>query len=197
MTKLELPDELKYLKRPRYEPAMRMDYQYIILEDVLPGLFYVTRFGRRRGRGEWAGRRARQVAEALSQKREKFAGFDGDREQRVLEEWLKVTVLRLIERGAADKVMSIRPLHFMTYRVDLPFNWAHLRSVPEFVSAILQHDPSAEPLATGTQEPFTLPEFAVARYSILKFFQVDSTGMLRMTLSARYFRDGVGSSRPS
>jgi hypothetical protein len=37
----------------------------------------------------------------------------------------------------------------------------------------------------------------VAYHSILKFFQVDSTGMLRMTLSARYFRDGVGSSRPS
>jgi hypothetical protein len=36
-----------------------------------------------------------------------------------------------------------------------------------------------------------------ASYSILKFFQVDSTGMLRMTLSARYFKDGVGSSRPS
>jgi hypothetical protein len=34
-------------------------------------------------------------------------------------------------------------------------------------------------------------------YSILKFFQVDSAGRLRMTLSARYFRDGVGSSRPS
>ena len=74
----------------------------------------------------------------------------------MLEEWLKATVLRLIERGSADKVMSIRPLHFMTYRVDLPFNWVHLRSVPEFVSAILQHDLSAEPLATGTQEPFAL-----------------------------------------
>jgi hypothetical protein len=110
-----------------------MDYQYIILEDVLSGLFYVTRFGSRRGRGEWAGRKARQVAEALSQKQDKFAGFDSDREQRVLEEWLKATVLRLIERGGADKVMSIRPLHFMTYRVDLPFNWTQLRSVPEFV----------------------------------------------------------------
>ena len=74
----------------------------------------------------------------------------------MLEEWLKATVLRLSERGCADKVMSIRPLHFMTYQVDLPFNWVHLRSVPEFVSAILQHDPSAEPLATGTQEPFAL-----------------------------------------
>ena len=33
-------------------------------------------------------------------------------------------------------------------------------------------------------------------YSILKFFQVDSTDILRMTSSARYFKEGVGSSRP-
>src|SRR5262249_23266356 len=32
---------------------------------------------------------------------------------------------------------------------------------------------------------------------ILKFFQVDITGMFRMTSSARYFKEGVGSSRPS
>jgi hypothetical protein len=34
-------------------------------------------------------------------------------------------------------------------------------------------------------------------HSILKFFQVDSAGMLRMTSSARYFKEGVGSSRPN
>ena len=34
-------------------------------------------------------------------------------------------------------------------------------------------------------------------HSILKFFQVDITGMFRMTSSARYFKAGVGSSRPN
>src|SRR5882724_3675005 len=34
-------------------------------------------------------------------------------------------------------------------------------------------------------------------YSILKFFQVDIIGMFRMTSSARYRKDGVGSSRPN
>src|SRR5215831_13606046 len=34
-------------------------------------------------------------------------------------------------------------------------------------------------------------------HSVLKFFQVDNAGMLRMTSSARYFKEGVGSSRPS
>jgi hypothetical protein len=33
--------------------------------------------------------------------------------------------------------------------------------------------------------------------SVLKFFQVDSAGMFRRTSAARYFKYGVGSSRPS
>src|SRR6516165_9374874 len=34
-------------------------------------------------------------------------------------------------------------------------------------------------------------------HSMLKFFQFDITGMFRMTSSARYFKEGDGSSRPS
>ncbi len=156
MSKLEIPDELKYLKGLRYEPAMQIDYQHFNLEDVLPGLFYVTRLARRRGKGSWNERSAFDVAKLLSQTEDKFVGFDGDTERRVLEEWLKVSVLRLRERGESDKVMSIRPLHFMTYRIDLPSHWTHLRSVPEFVAAVLHRDPSKEPLGSMTGEPFAI-----------------------------------------
>jgi hypothetical protein len=45
---------------------------------------------------------------------------------------------------------------------------------------------------TGRVTPLNRP-----LYSILKFFQVDSAGMLRMTSSARYFKEGVGSRRPN
>src|SRR5262245_12384240 len=34
-------------------------------------------------------------------------------------------------------------------------------------------------------------------YSILKFFQVDITGIVRMTSCARYCKEGVGSRRPN
>jgi len=36
-----------------------------------------------------------------------------------------------------------------------------------------------------------------ALHSILKFFQIDNAGMLRMTSSARYFKEGVGARRPN
>lgn len=146
MSKLEIPDGLKYLKGARYEPAMRIDYQNFFLEDILPAFFYLTRTARRRGKGDWAGRTARDVAAELSQKTDKFVGFNDDPGRRVLEEWLKASVLRLIEKGAKDKVMGVRPLHFLTYRVDLPENWAHTRSVPEFLATILHQNPNNSPL---------------------------------------------------
>jgi hypothetical protein len=37
---------------------------------------------------------------------------------------------------------------------------------------------------------------SISEHSVLKFFQVDKAGMFRMTSSARYFKEGVGSSRP-
>src|SRR5207245_10685970 len=37
----------------------------------------------------------------------------------------------------------------------------------------------------------------MAPHSILKFFQVDITGVVRMTSCARYCKEGVGSSRPN
>src|SRR5262249_53126267 len=51
-----------------------------------------------------------------------------------------------------------------------------------------------------TETGLTTNRGAILRHalnSILKFFQVDSTGILRMTSSARYFKEGVGSSRPN
>jgi hypothetical protein len=43
----------------------------------------------------------------------------------------------------------------------------------------------------------SLSETYTPSHSILKFFQVDKAGMRRMTSSARYFKEGVGSSRPN
>jgi hypothetical protein len=46
---------------------------------------------------------------------------------------------------------------------------------------------------SGTFPSHGTPE---SLYSILKFFQVDLTGMFRMPSSARSFKAGVGSSPP-
>jgi hypothetical protein len=45
--------------------------------------------------------------------------------------------------------------------------------------------------------PSTLFWRKEAYHSVFKFFQVDITGVVRMTSCARYFKEGVGSSRPN
>ena len=52
------------------------------------------------------------------------------------------------------------------------------------------HEAAAEEIEARTAKHLTF-------HSILKFFQVDIIGMFRMTSSARYRKDGVGSSRPN
>jgi hypothetical protein len=156
MIRLATPKEIKHLRGLSYLHAIPLSYNSFYVEDVLTGLFYVTRVGRRRGKGSWGGRQARDVAQELSLKKERFHGFDSEQGMVLLAEWLKASILRLIERGTSDKVMSIRPLHFMTYRVDLPASWAGMRSIPEFVAAILHHDPQNVKRNSNREEPFSL-----------------------------------------
>ena len=167
MTELNIPNELKRLRGLSFPPAIRLDYNNVALEDVLPGLFYVTRLGRRRGKGDWdikdesdpkhkyRSRTAGEVAQELADNKTRFAGFDEDKDIRILEEWLKTSIFRLKDRGASDKVLGIRPLHFMTYRVDLP-KWNNLRNIPELIAAILHRDSSGESLVSNPDEPFAL-----------------------------------------
>jgi hypothetical protein len=54
--------------------------------------------------------------------------------------------------------------------------------------------PSAPPPASP-EHPTLAP--GQTYHSVFKFFQVDITGIVRMTLCARYFKEGVGSSRPN
>ena len=63
-------------------------------------------------------------------------------------------------------------------------------------------DAIADALAgTGDQvtydKPYTWLVTIYPLYSILKYFQVDNAGMLRMTSSARYFKEGVGARCPN
>lgn len=51
--------------------------------------------------------------------------------------------------------MAVSPLHFLTYRVDLPPRFDWLRGIPEFVAALLTKEPSAPHTALG-DDPFAL-----------------------------------------
>ena len=72
--------------------------------------------------------------------------------------------------------------------------WAHVSKGPTRppTTVVVVADANTV-LWSGTGAELVTPSL----YSILKFFQVDITVMFRMTSSARYFKDGVDSSRPN
>ena len=70
-----------------------------------------------------------------------------------------------------------------------------MQATIEFVSGYVRQHVSQ--LALPQPVSYAMHAHLIPSYSILKFFQVDSTGMFRMTSSARYFKKGVGSSRPN
>ena len=142
MSKLNIPAELRFLKAFRYAALSVIDFNNFELEDVLPGLFYLVREGRQRGKGTFSSWTPSQMAEQLAVDTVKFPGFATENGAALLESWLRASILRMVSRGArrSERVLSVRPLHFMSYRADLPVAWAHLRSVPEFVAGLLHHE---------------------------------------------------------
>ena len=131
-------------------PATLQDYE---LSAVLPAVFYMFRFGQRRGLGRFietfgkedgsAAERRRsvtveRVAEHL-RKSDGLAGFDDDVSRAILGDLLLCFCLENAKRaeGRDQQVQRISPAHYMASWVDLPQSVANLRFVPDMIVAML------------------------------------------------------------
>ena len=136
-----------------YDKALPVSVQDFELSAVLPAVFYMFRFGLRRGPGKFLDsygiknitpRRGlgkatvSRVADILS-KREEFSGFDGETERAILGDFLLCYCLGNIKHhpGRDEQIQRVAPAHYMASWIDLPDNVAHLRFVPEMIVAML------------------------------------------------------------
>jgi len=136
-----------------YDRALPVSVQDFDLSAVLPAVFYMFRFGNRRGRGRFlesfggdAGttrerRRAatiERVANTLAQT-EWFEGFQDDTTRAILGDLLLCFCLENSKRalGRHEQVQRVAPAHYMASWVDLPDAVANLRYVPEMIVAML------------------------------------------------------------
>lgn len=135
-------------------PLTLMDYQ---LSAILPAVFYMFRFGHRRGKGHFADTYAPRQVRASKQKRgitvervvqtlvsgsqanEYFDGFDGDVEQRILGDLVLCYCLQNVHNveGHDKQIQRAFPVHYHASRLDLPDVVAHLRRIPEMIVALL------------------------------------------------------------
>lgn len=137
-----------------YDKALPVSVQYFDLTAVLPAVFYMFRFGHRRGKGKFLetfggdagtlreGRRAatiERVSNKLAAAADLFEGFEGQTERAILGDLLLCFCLENVKRalGRTEQVQRVAPAHYMASWIDLPESVANLRYVPETIVAML------------------------------------------------------------
>ena len=136
-----------------YDKALPIIINNFDLSAILPAVFYMFRYGQRRGRGAFlktfgstAGppRQRRQAAtiERIATtlvKNDTFTGFEGEVEKAILGDLLLCFCLENVRHalGRTEQVQRVAPAHYLASWVDLPDNVAHLRYVPEMIVALL------------------------------------------------------------
>ena len=148
-----------------YYKALPVSVQDFDLSAVLPAVFYMFRFGWRRGAGKFLetfggdtkkqGERKRgttisRVASKLATS-DSLAAFDGEVEQAILGDLLLCFCLENRARalGRDEQVQRVAPTHYFASWVDLPDRVAHLRYVPETIVSVLA-DQSGEDVRFST-----------------------------------------------
>ena len=147
------PAMTKELWSGDYSKALPVTLQDYELPALLPAMFYMFRFGERRGTGKFLARFADATGSPAQQRRSatvarvaehlaasaSFDGFEGDCEHAILADLLLCFCLENVRhaQGRNQQVQRIGAAHFMASWVDLPQRSAHLRYVPEMLVALL------------------------------------------------------------
>lgn len=151
-------------------PATLQGYE---LSAVLPAVFYMFRFGQRRGVGRFietfgiengtpAERRrsvtVQRVAEQLG-KSSGFAGFGDEVSRAILGDLLLCFCLENVKRaeGRDQQVQRISPTHYMASWVDLPQRVADLRFVPNMIVAMLANQKGEQVTVNGEGDKTFFP----------------------------------------
>lgn len=136
-----------------YDKALPISVQDFDLSAVLPAVFYMFRFGHRRGKGKFleafsgtAGtERERKRSATIERVASKLAenplldGFQDETTQAILGDLLLCFCLENTKHslGRREQVQRVAPAHYMASWIDLPDSVAHLRFVPEMIVAML------------------------------------------------------------
>nr|MBF2734478.1 hypothetical protein [Betaproteobacteria bacterium AqS2] len=150
-----------------YYKVFPVSMQDFDLSTMLPAIFYLFRYGERRGDSAFFKsfasdvKTARQndgkttidrVGEVLAQKND-FEGIGGDPEKAIFGDLLLSSCLgnRSHGSGRDKKIQRVYPTHYLSSWICLPDRAAHLRNVPEMMVSILADD-QGEFVKTGRSD---------------------------------------------
>lgn len=156
-----------------YDKVLPITFNEFELSAVLPAVFYMFRFGQRRGKGEFLKtfapeggsireRRRKTTVERVAEKlaaSTDLEGFDGTVEQAILGDLLLGFSLENIRHdlGRDKQLQRVAPAHYMASWIDLPESSAHLRFVPEMIVAMLADQAGEHVDSTSNEEKTWFP----------------------------------------
>ncbi|WP_025769753.1 hypothetical protein [Thioalkalivibrio sp. HK1] len=141
-----------------YYKVLPISFQEFELSTMLPAMFYLFRYGERRGKGGFlkafapegieAGNLKKavtvdRIVDAMLEKGDSaFEGFDdddNDTEKAILGDLILAHCLqnRRHEPGRDKQIQRALPAHYLSSWIDLPQASAHLRNVPEMMVGVL------------------------------------------------------------
>ena len=136
-----------------YDKALPFSLQDFQLSAILPAVFYMFRFGQRRGAGNFlktfglptgtpSQKRRSATIERISETladTEELVGFHGETERAILGDLLLCYCLENYKHslGRDQQVQRAAPAHYMASWLDLPQSVANLRHIPEMIVAML------------------------------------------------------------
>ena len=136
-----------------YDKVLPISLYAVELPAVLSAVFYMFRFGQRRGRGKFldtfgsstgtlSERKRSATIERISERlagTDKLVDFDGETEKAILGDLLLCFCLENAKHslGRDKQVQRVAPAHYMASWLDLPQPVSHLRYVPEMIVAML------------------------------------------------------------
>lgn len=136
-----------------FQKALPVSLQTFELSEILPAVFYMFRFGERKGTGRFLEtfgadtgtynqkRRSATIEQVVNRLAltDDLKGFDGEVEKAILGDLLLCFCLENVRHslGRDKQVQRVAPTHYMASWVDLPKHVTNLRYVPEMIVAML------------------------------------------------------------
>jgi hypothetical protein len=162
-----------------YDKVLPISIQDFDLTAVLPAVFYMFRFGQRRGKGKFLETFASQQEGSVRERRRSanvariarhlatksaFTGFEGEVAEAILSDMLLCFCLENVRHalGREEQVQRVAPTHYMASWIDLPEAVGHLRYVPEMIAATLANQ-TGEYIQRNQEEDGKKTWFAVGR----------------------------------
>ena len=195
-----------------YEKVLPVTAQDIEISTILPAVFYMFRFGCRRGSGNFfevfgpsESERKKKLKTATIERMAKILaqtdsirGVKENAQRAILGDLLLCFCLENIRHnlGRDQQIQRAAPVHYMSSWLDLPKNVGHLRNVPEMIVAMLadQQTKSIEQTSAEKRSWFPVGGSPLQNLLVRAFSQgVFQRGTMRDDLASDQFDESVES----